>query len=183
MGRIMRIIARAGNGYVACNARPDHPSFQTSSRLGVGRMSQQSIVEYDAVSVGHTIKTGTVTVTAEMIDTFANVFGDRFEIHLDDAAAQARGYKRRVAHGILGLALTDGLKNQAEEVFDAVASLGWSWNFKGPIYAQDELQAEVTVLSKRRSASIGHGILELDCKTTNQRGEVVQAGTNMLMVR
>jgi len=146
-------------------------------------VSAQSILNYDDIAVGQTVKTGTVVVTGEMIDTFANVFGDRFEIHLDDAAAQARGYERRVAHGLLGLALTDGLKNQAEEVFDAVASLGWNWDFKAPIYADDALQAEITVRSKRRSGSTGRGILELECATRNQRGDIVQAGKNTLMVR
>ena len=146
-------------------------------------MGDQAILDYDAVEIGHTIKTPTVVVTGEMIDTFANVFGDQFEIHLNDDAARARGYDRRVAHGLLGLALTDGLKNQAEQGFDAVASLGWQWDFKGPIYADDALTAHVTVLSKRRSASTGRGILELSCKTKNQKGEIVQAGKNTLMVR
>lgn len=146
-------------------------------------MGQQSILQYDGISVGQKIETGTVVVTGEMIDTFANVFGDRFEIHLDDEAARARGYDRRVAHGLLGLALTDGLKNQAESVFDAIASLGWSWDFKGPIYADDTLRVEITVMSKRRSTSTGRGILELGCSTRNQHGVVVQEGKNTLMVR
>ncbi len=140
-------------------------------------------MDFDDIVVGQVIETGTMVVTAEMIETFAHVFGDKFEIHLDDQAAQARGYEKRVAHGLLGLAVTDGLKSQAEEAFDAVASLSWTWDFKGPIYADDALVVEVKVLSKRRSKSSGRGILELDCATRNQRGEVVQAGMHTLMVR
>jgi len=64
-----------------------------------------------------------------------------------------------------------------------VASLGWNWDFKAPIYADDALQAEITVRSKRRSGSTGRGILELECATRNQRGDIVQAGKNTLMVR
>jgi len=146
-------------------------------------MREQSIISFDQVSVGHKIETGKVTVTAHMIETFANVFGDQFEIHLEDEAARKRGYDRRVAHGILGLALTDGLKYQAEEAFDAVASLSWQWDFKGPIYADDVLSAQIEVLGKRRSATTGRGILELGCQTKNQAGDIVQSGTNFLMVR
>jgi len=143
---------------------------------------EQRTIDFDDVEIGPVLKTGTVVVTDEMIDTFANVFGDRFEIHLHDDAAKARGYDRRVAHGILGLALTDGLKFQAEATFDAVASLGWNWDFKAPIYAGDTLQTEVKVMSKRRSKSTGRGILELQCQTRNQDGQVVQSGINTLMV-
>ncbi len=146
-------------------------------------MSQQTVLEYEDIAIGHTIETGTVEVTDGMIDTFANTFGDRFEIHLTDEAAQARGYDRRVAHGILGLALTDGLRNQASEVFDAIASLGWKWDFKGPIYAGDTLKTKVVVNSKRRSKSSGQGILEMSCETSNQNGDVVQAGSNVLLVK
>lgn len=118
-----------------------------------------------------------------MIETFAHTFGDCFEIHLDDDAARKRGFDRRVAHGLLGLALTDGLKYQAETVFDALASLGWKWDFTGPIYAGDIVRVEVEIVSKRRSKSTGNGIIELQCDMKNQRDEVVQKGQHILLVR
>jgi acyl dehydratase len=87
-----------------------------------------------------------------------------------------------VAHGILGLALTDGLKNRADYRFRAVAALGWNWKFTAPILAGDRIQAEVAVQAKRETKRPDRGILTLAFKVKNQRGEVVQEGTNELMV-
>ncbi len=142
----------------------------------------QTAIPYDQIEVGHTITTPTVTVTDAMIDAYAELSGDRYEIHLDDAAARKRGFERRVAHGLLGLALTDGIKNQSEATYDAVASLGWDWSFKAPIYANDILHAQSTVTEKRRSKSTGRGIVRSQIELKNQDGIVVQSGTNTLMV-
>ena len=60
---------------------------------------------FDAVAPGDLIETDRVTVTAGRIDAFAEMTGDRFDIHMDDTAAQARGFPGRVAHGLLVLVL------------------------------------------------------------------------------
>ncbi|MDE0208465.1 MAG: MaoC/PaaZ C-terminal domain-containing protein, partial [Boseongicola sp.] len=65
------------------------------------------------LSCGDRIDCGSMTVTAGMIDTFADMAGDRFEIHMSDEAARHHGFDARVAHGLLVLSLIDGLKNRA----------------------------------------------------------------------
>lgn len=65
----------------------------------------------DALRPGDRVDCGSVTVTAGMIDDFAYLTGDRFEIHMSDAAAKRHGFAARVAHGLLVLSLVDGLKN------------------------------------------------------------------------
>jgi acyl dehydratase len=87
-----------------------------------------------------------------------------------------------VAHGILGLALTDGLKNRAEHRFRAVASLGWNWKFCGPILVGDRIHAEITVAGRRETKRPDRGIVTLEFKVRNQNGQVVQEGTNELMI-
>jgi hypothetical protein len=42
------------------------------------------------------------------------------------------GFKGRIAHGLLGLILLDGLKNRAEQQFAAVASLSWHVELSAP---------------------------------------------------
>ena len=41
------------------------------------------------------------TITAEMIDTFADITGDNNPIHVDETAAKAAGFEGRIAHGAL----------------------------------------------------------------------------------
>jgi acyl dehydratase len=66
-----------------------------------------------ALSPGDRVRSDAVTVTAESVDRFADLSGERFAIHMNDRAAEEMGFPRRVAHGLLILSLIDGLKNQA----------------------------------------------------------------------
>lgn len=144
-------------------------------RLSAGRYG------FDDVTRGDSIDTGKVTVTAAMIDRFAELTGDRFEIHMTDEGAQRHGFSARVAHGLLVLSLVDGLKNQCPAQFHALASLGWDWSFRRPVLAGDTIGATITVREKRPTGKPDRGILTLEFDVTNQTGETVQRGTNQLM--
>ena len=138
---------------------------------------------FDDVAVGDWLETGTVEVTAQAIDAFADLTGDRFAIHMDDAAARAMGVPARIAHGLLVLSMVDGLKNQAGAQFDAVASLGWDWSFRRPVLIGDRIAIRITVLGKRATTGReDRGILQLGFDVSNQSGETVQEGKNLLMV-
>ncbi|MEN8195511.1 MAG: MaoC family dehydratase [Pseudomonadota bacterium] len=137
---------------------------------------------FSDVTVGDWLETGETQITAALIDGFANLCGDRFEIHMSDDAAARHGFPGRVAHGLLVLSVVDGLKNAADAQFKAVASLNWDWSFRRPVIAGDTIQVRVTVLEKRQTRKQDRGILRLGFTVSNQRGELVQEGENLLMV-
>jgi len=137
---------------------------------------------YEDCAVGDAFTTGGIVVTESLIQAFAGLSGDFFDLHMDDRFARDLGFKGRVAHGILGLALTDGLKNRAEHRFRAIASLGWNWKFAGAILIGDRIHAEVAVMAKRETKRPDRGIVTLAVKVKNQDGQVVQEGTNELMI-
>lgn len=137
---------------------------------------------FDDVALDDRIETAPLTVTPQMIDAFADLTGDRFEIHMTDAAAQRHGFPARVAHGLLVLSLIDGLKNQCPAQFRAVASLGWEWSFRAPVLCDDTVRATLSVVEKRLTSKPDRGILRLEVIAVNQRAEVVQRGHNLLMV-
>lgn len=60
------------------------------------------IVKYylDDLSVGMSAST-TATITAEMIDAFADITGDHNPIHVDDEYAKTTQFGGRIAHGAL----------------------------------------------------------------------------------
>lgn len=60
------------------------------------------IVKYylDDLSVGMSAST-TATITAEMIDTFADITGDHNPIHVDEEYAKTTQFGGRIAHGAL----------------------------------------------------------------------------------
>ncbi len=141
------------------------------------------LLYYEDVEVGFTIKTGGMTLTEAHIIQFAGLSGDFFALHMDDDFARELGFPRRVAHGLLGLILLDGLKNRAEHQFASIASLSWHWNFRKPLFAGDRIVGNITVAAKRLTSKPGRAILALALTLSNGEGEVVQDGTNLLMVR
>jgi 3-hydroxybutyryl-CoA dehydratase len=148
----------------------------TGRILGPGRYGLARLVE------GDVIETARQVVDTAMIDAFAGLTGDRFEIHMDADAARRHGFADRVAHGLLVLSLVDGLKNQTPAQFDAIASLGWDWGFSAPVLAGDEIGARIMVTGLRPTSDGKRGVATLDFDVTNQRGETVQRGVNRLML-
>ena len=130
---------------------------------------------------GDRIDCGAMTVTVEMIDAFADMTGDRFEIHMSDKAARRHGFDARVAHGLLVLSLIDGLKNRAPAQFRARASLNWDWSFHRPVLADDRIAVTITIAAIEGTRQKDQAVLVLDFDVNNQNGERVQSGTNRLL--
>jgi acyl dehydratase len=137
---------------------------------------------YDDLKIGDERLTPRVTVTEGHILAYAGVAGDFSPLHMDEVYAQTTHFGSRVAHGLMGLSLTDGLKVQSAFFQDGVA-LGWTWNFKGPIRIGDTLQVRFRITDMRISRSRPEmGIVVMAIQLLNQRGEVVQEGEHRLMV-
>jgi 3-hydroxybutyryl-CoA dehydratase len=141
------------------------------------------LLYYEDAPVGLTFETGGLLVTDAHIVQFAGLSGDFFDLHMDDGFARSMGFEGRVAHGLLGLILVDGLKNRAASRFAAVASLSWQWNFRQPLYPGDRIHGRLTVKDKRPTKRADRGILTLAIEVVNGKGEVLQEGANLLMVR
>lgn len=136
------------------------------------------------LAVGEVIETPGVTITDWHVMQFAGVSMDFFELHTNEEFAAQTDFGRRVAHGLLGLAVTDGLKNRSELNVEAIASLHWSWDFVGPIFIGDTVSARLRVAEKRDSKSKpDRGVVTLELELRNQRGETVQKGVNRMMVK
>jgi acyl dehydratase len=141
------------------------------------------LLYYDDVEVGFTSETGGMVITESHVVQFAGLSGDFFDLHMDDAFARSLGFPKRVAHGLLGLILVDGLKNRVPRPFAGVASLSWQWHFRAPVFIGDRISARLTVSDKRTTKRPERGILTLTIAAHNQDGAVVQDGSNLVMVR
>lgn len=135
------------------------------------------------------VKPGLEYVTPGMVITeahivgFAGLSGDFFDVHMDEEFARTVGFKTRVAHGLLCLAVIDGLKNRSVVQFDAIASLEWSYRFQKPVYPGDRIHARIKVVDIRPTSNPERGIVSLQFEVLNQDSEVVQSGVNTLMVK
>lgn len=137
---------------------------------------------YEDAQVGDECVSPSLTVTEAHIMTFADLTGDRTPVHIDEEYARTTPFGTRVAHGLLGLALTDGLKTQSEYRFLPGMSLGWTWDFAGPIRIGDTVHVRFRVGSMRTTSRPGWGIVVLPSELINQHGEVVQRGEHRLMI-
>lgn len=155
----------------------DSDSGRRVRRLGKGKYG------FDDLEVGDWYETGTAKVDQEQIQRFAELTGDRFAVHTDDQFARALGFPARIAHGLLVVSMADGMKFNSEVELDAVASLGWNLSFAAPVFVGDEIAVLVKVESKRATRDPRRGIVSFAMKISNQDGQVVQRGSNLLMLR
>jgi acyl dehydratase len=141
---------------------------------------------FEDFRVGEEWMSPTRTVTEADVTIFAMLSGDYDEIHTsEDFARKASAYKTRIAHGMLGLAMVEGLKKRIPAFADAryIASLEWTWKFTGPILIGDTVHVKIRIDQMRESKSkADRGIIVEAGQMINQRGEVVQQGTHSLMI-
>jgi acyl dehydratase len=146
-----------------------------------GRILTPGRYGFHDVAIGDEIDLGSAEISADLIDRFAEVSGDRYVLHMNRDEARARGFPDRVAHGLLVLSVVDGLKNNAPACLEGLASLGWQWRFERPVLAGDVIHAGLRIDGKRVTGSGRRGILRLGFKVANQRGDMVQSGQNELI--
>jgi acyl dehydratase len=140
-------------------------------------------IAFDSITVGDRITTARRTITEADIMAFAGISGDFNPLHTDEEFAREHTpYRRRIAHGMLGASITTGLRSDYDD-WDVLAFLETTRQFKGPIFPQDTVHAEYEVTEKRPSRSRpGTGIVVLGARLIKQDGEVVQTGSDVVLV-
>ncbi len=138
---------------------------------------------YEDVEVGEEFISPTRTITETDVVNYAYLSGDWFELHTSEEWARSGPFGQRVAHGLLGLSICDGLKHRIPDgEFAALASLGWTWDFRAPIFFGDTIHVRMRLRDKRLTKTQGRGIFFLAVELLNQRGEIVQEGEHKLLV-
>jgi len=138
---------------------------------------------FEDLAIGDHWPTGAMTLTESQFVAFAGLSGDFFDLHMDDDYARELGFPSRVAHGILGLALLDGLKNRADVRLAAIVSLGWDWNFRAPLLVGDRIRAHAWVSQLRPTSRPERGFIELTLQLTRNGDAVAQEGVNRMLIR
>lgn len=115
--------------------------------------------------------TRTVPITAELIDRFVDLTGDRSAIHVDDEAARERGFRGRVAHGMLLGSLVSALLG-TELPGDNGVLQQVKLSFRNPCYVGDRLELRLQVSEYVASVRV----LILDVLIRNQDGMTVATG-------
>jgi 3-hydroxybutyryl-CoA dehydratase len=116
-------------------------------------------------------------VTEAVYEGFLATFGDRNPLHVDDAYAQARGFRAKVMHGnILNGFVSDFVGMQLP--LRDVLLLSQEIRYRQPVYAGEVLRLEATV----RHYSEGTGIAELQFRFRNSEESTVASGSLQLRI-
>ena len=122
------------------------------------------------LQVGHS-EQFTTTITEESMELFCRMSGDISPIHMDDAAAKARGHKGRVVYGMLGASLFSTL---AGVYLPGETCLLHSVEakFAKPVYIGDTLTVSGTV----EEINTTFNLLVIKAQIVNQNGVRVTRG-------
>jgi acyl dehydratase len=139
---------------------------------------------FEDFAIGDEFITPGRTVTEADVMLFAGLTGDYNRIHTDAEYMKSSMFGERIAHGLLGLSLVNGLKYRTDYDSDGVlAFLGLTWKFSGPIRFGDTIHAIIRIASKRETSKPDRGIMIQIIQVINQRGEVVQEGEFTSMIK
>jgi oxepin-CoA hydrolase / 3-oxo-5,6-dehydrosuberyl-CoA semialdehyde dehydrogenase len=129
---------------------------------------------FEDLAVGETYHTPTRTVTLEDIERFADLSGDRFYAHMDEAAAKANPFfEGRVAHGYFVVSAAAGLFVDPDPG-PCLTNYGLErLRFRKPVYPGDTLAVALTCQRKTPRDGEAYGEVRWDVTVTNQDDEPV----------
>jgi len=133
-------------------------------------------VYFEDIPVGEEYASPGRTVTEADVVIFAGLSGDYNVLHTDAEHMKTSQFGERIAHGLLGLSIQQGLLDRVvtAQVTGPLAAV--KWKFKGPIKIGDTIRVEAQVTAKRDGEQPGWGVVTVSRRVVNQRGEVVQEG-------
>jgi len=139
---------------------------------------------FEEFEIGDGIETAARTITETDVMLFAGLSGDYNQLHTDAEFAKGTLFGERIAHGLLGLSIANGLASRLgffEGTAQAFTSL--EYKFRGPIKIGDTIHVRLEVRRKKEMNRLGGGFVVLDVAVLNQRDETVQKGTWTILIK
>ncbi len=115
--------------------------------------------------------TRTLTLTADHVQTFADLTGDCNPLHFDESFAAKTKFKRLVVQGGLTTGLLHALVAM-DMPGPGTVFLSQNWKFTAPVFIGDTITAEAEILSVHESKPV----TRLNIKVTRKNEETVLEG-------
>lgn len=139
---------------------------------------------FEDFTVGQVFTSPARTITETDIVMFAALSGDYNAMHTDAAYAQTTPFGERIAHGVLGLAIANGLKWRLGLTDGtALAFMSMTWKFSGAIKIGDTIHVRMRVGDLKPTSKPDRGILVQVVEVVNQDGQVVQEGEQVVLMK
>jgi acyl dehydratase len=140
---------------------------------------------YEDLTVGMRFVSPRRTVTEADLVRFAGVSGDFNPLHMDEEFARTTPFGRRIAHGTLVLAISQGLRQSTGDFHGTLMALLEirSWRFLAPVHIGDTVGVTTEIGEMRETSRPDRGLVVQRAWVANQRGEVVQEGELVSLIR
>jgi len=148
----------------------------TYTGMARGRYFEEFAQGDIAISAGRTI-------TETDIVNFAGLAGDYTQIHTNAEFAHQSFFGKRVAHGLLLMAIASGLLAQLGFIERTVLAFReLTWKFSLPVFIGDTIHVLATVTNLKAIKRLGGGAVTFDVQIINQDKKVVQSGEWTLLI-
>ncbi len=133
---------------------------------------------FEEFEIGQQIVSMGRTITESDIGLFAGLSGDFNQLHTDEEYAKNSLFGRRVAHGMLilaiasGLAMRTGILEGTTLAFREISE----WKFSKPVFIGDTIHVVMKVIEKKEMRRIGGGAISVQVSVVNQHDEMVMKG-------
>ena len=130
---------------------------------------------FEDFKVGQQYLTKGRTITETDLILFSGISGVYSPLHLDEEYCKNTIFKRRIAHGPLVMAISNGLVGMLNLYEDSlIALLEIECKFNNPVFIGDTVKATEIVCSKRETKKAGRGIVVFERHIYNQNEDEVK---------
>jgi acyl dehydratase len=139
---------------------------------------------FEEFEVGQVITSPGRTITEADIVNFAGLSGDFMQIHTDGEFAKSTPYGKRIAHGLLIMAIASGLAARTGVLEGTVLAFREirNWKFMNAVFIGDTVHVVMEVKETKELRRIGAGAVIIELRVKNQNDEIVMKGEwNTLM--
>jgi len=144
--------------------------------LSYGPVSEHPGFFFEDLAVGQEFASPGRTVTEADIVIFAGLSGDYNVLHTDAEHMKSSIFGERIAHGLLGLSIEQGLASRGEPAAAHGLLVSLKWKFKGPIRIGDTIHVRSRIAALKDGPDARTGVVTVERELVNQVGEVVQEG-------
>ena len=134
---------------------------------------------FEEFEIGQRIISAGRTISESDIVSFAGLSGDYNQIHTDAEFSSKTPFKKRVAHGLLGLSIASGLAMRTGVLEGTVIAFREinNWKFSLPVYIGDTIHAELNIVDTKPFPRLGGGLITIELSVKNQQNDVTMKGT------
>ena len=123
---------------------------------------------YETVNIGDVFFSPSRTITESDVLQFAGLTGDFNELHTSHTYAEKTKFGRPIAHGMLTLAMANGLYTRTN-IFPSTVFLGIEQlNFRAPVFFGDTIHLKMTINNKRMTSDGKKCIFSMKYEVYNQ---------------